>query len=158
MIFKRIITHMPWFRRSITIAFWPFTDSLLTVLSNAILLKFGAETAVAATIILMTFLNLFLFGLLNKEKEFQEKITQKMSKFLEWSKKAKSIKYGGVIASLFVFTISGPAMAGVPFLWILGIKKHKAYALIIIGSTINSLLWVGGIYNNFWIFIKSFLN
>jgi hypothetical protein len=144
-------------RRVITIAAWPFIDTALTIFSNLILLHWGVRLAIVATAVVMTTLNLLLFHLLSLEKPIQEWVTKKSRRISFLQKKIKSLEYGKTTVILLVFTISGPAMAGVPLLWLLGVKGRTAAVLIILGSTINSLLWVGGVYNIFWIVARDLI-
>ncbi len=142
---------MQWFRRSATIAFWPFIDSIMTVFSNTILLRYGVKMAVITTIILMLALNFMLFYLLSLENELQNWIGKQTKKITSWRQKIQKFSIGESALILIVYTLSGPAMAGVPLLWVLGIKGKKAYFYITIGVVINSILWVGGVYHLFWI-------
>lgn len=142
---------MQWFRRSATIAFWPFIDSIMTVFSNTILLRYGVKTAVITTIILMIVLNFMLFYLLSLEHELQNWIGKQTKKINYWRQKIRKFSIGESALILIVYTLSGPAMAGVPLLWVLGVKGKKAYFYITIGVIINSILWVGGVYHLFWI-------
>lgn len=146
-----------WLRRTLTILFWPLIDTILTIFSNAVLLKFGVKTSILSTIILMTILNLGLFRLLSMEKEIQEWVGEKSQQLNFWKKKIKNMEYGKTLVILGVYTISGPAMAGVPLIWILGVKGKLAYTLIVIGSVLNSFVWVGGVYNLFWYLVKDII-
>lgn len=145
---------MKWIRRIFTISFWPAADTLLTVFSNAVLLKFGVKWAVGVTIFAMAGVNLFLFDLLNKEKGLQDRISKSTSKIFKLKTKIENLEIGKALACFAVFVISGPAMAGVPLLWLLKIKKKTAYNVIFAGSVVNSILWVGGVWNLFWYLIK----
>ncbi|MBI4028755.1 MAG: hypothetical protein HY376_00080 [Candidatus Blackburnbacteria bacterium] len=142
---------MQWFRRSATIAFWPLIDSIMTVFSNIILLRYGVKTAVSSTIILMFVLNATLFYLLSLEHELQSWIDKQSKNINSWRKTTQRFNVGESALILIVYTLSGPAMAGVPLLWVLGVKGKKAYFYIAVGVIINSILWVGGIYHIFWI-------
>lgn len=152
MLYCTLMNHS--FRRTITITAWPLIDTILTIFSNLVLLHWGVRLAIVATAVVMTTLNLLLFYLLSLEKPVQEWVAKKSEKISLLQKKVKSARYGKTIVILLVFTVSGPAMAGVPLLWLLGIKGRNAVLLIALGSTINSLLWVGGIYNIFWIIAR----
>lgn len=125
----------------------------MTVFSNAVLLHYGVKTAVVSTTLVMIVLNMMLFYLLSLEKELQDFIDRhsKNLKFLHNT--VRKLEWGKTAAILLVYTVSGPAMAGVPLMWILGVRGKKAYILIVIGVTINSILWVGGVYNFFWIIV-----
>lgn len=143
-----------WARRVFTISFWPVADSLLTIFSNAMLLKFGVKTAVIASVFAMAGLNLLLFNLLNKEKILQDRISKSTSKIFKLKTKIENLEIGKALACFAVFVISGPAMAGVPLLWLLKIKKKTVYNIIFLGSIVNSILWVGGVWNIFWFLVK----
>lgn len=144
-------------RRTLTILAWPTIDTILTVFSNVVLLHFGVKIAVLATIIAMIILNSTLFYLLSIEVEIQKWILRRTGAIAFWQKKIKGLEYGRTGAILAVYTISGPAMAGVPLLWLLGVKKKTAYILIFIGSILNSIVWVGGVYATFWYFAKDLI-
>lgn len=148
---------MSWVRRIFIILIWPFADSFLNIFANIFLLQFGREVAILATVIVKTIINITFFNLLNKEKELQEKITRKATDLLKLKIKVQKWEHGKILAALFIFTISGPAMVGVPFVWLLGISKKSAYLLIFFGSAINSIFWVGGVYNTFWIVVKEII-
>lgn len=145
--------NVNWLRRTLTIAFWPFIDSIMTVFSNAILLHYGTKAAVLSTIVVMTLLNFLLFYLLSLEKELQGFIEKQSRKVKFLHKKVGKLEWGKTATILIVYTLSGPAMAGVPLMWVLGMRGKKAYWLIVIGVTMNSILWVGGIYHFFWILV-----
>ncbi|OGY09022.1 MAG: hypothetical protein A2782_00860 [Candidatus Blackburnbacteria bacterium RIFCSPHIGHO2_01_FULL_43_15b] len=123
----------------------------MTVFSNTILLRYGVKTAVVSTIVLMFILNCALFYLLSLERELQSWINKQSKNIRTWQKNLQRFNVGESALILIVYTLSGPAMAGVPLLWVLGIKGKKAYFYITIGVTINSILWVGGVYHVFWI-------
>ncbi|MBI2591047.1 MAG: hypothetical protein HYW33_04255 [Candidatus Blackburnbacteria bacterium] len=123
----------------------------MTVFSNTILLRYGVKMAVITTIILMLALNFMLFYLLSLENELQNWIGKQTKKITSWRQKIQKFSIGESALILIVYTLSGPAMAGVPLLWVLGIKGKKAYFYITIGVVINSILWVGGVYHLFWI-------
>ena len=42
---------------------------------------------------------------------------------------------------LLVYTFSGPTMAGVPLIWLMGITGRRAYSLVVIGTTLNGIFW-----------------
>lgn len=99
----------------------------------------------------MLALNFMLFYLLSLENELQNWIGKQTKKITSWRQKIQKFSIGESALILIVYTLSGPAMAGVPLLWVLGIKGKKAYFYITIGVVINSILWVGGVYHLFWI-------
>ncbi|MBI2007129.1 MAG: hypothetical protein HYS83_00260 [Candidatus Blackburnbacteria bacterium] len=49
-------------------------------------------------------------------------------------------------------------MAGAPLIWLLGIRGMRAYTLVIVGTLLNSLVWVLGIYNLLWVLIREVVN
>lgn len=144
-----------WFltaRRVLTVALWPFIDWIVTIFANLSLVYFretelGLLKSIFSTAAIATVLNIGYLYLLGREKWIPEKLSAQAEKFLELERRIPFLDRWKSLGILAVYTVSGPAMAGAPLLWLLGFKGRKAYTLAIIGVTINSIIWVGGVYN-----------
>ena len=45
-------------------------------------------------------------------------------------------------------------MAGLPLIWLLRIRGIRAYVLVVIGTTLNGIFWVGAVYSNIWVILR----
>ncbi|MDO8503599.1 MAG: hypothetical protein Q7S60_02820 [bacterium] len=144
-----------WFltaRRVLTIGIWPLLDWVVTAFANFSLVYFrGAEVgllkSIFSTAAIAAILNIGYLYLLGREKWIPEKLSAQAEKFLELQSRIPFLDRWKSLAILAVYAVSGPAAAGTPLLWLLGFKGKKAYLLATIGVTINSIIWVGGVYN-----------
>jgi Flp pilus assembly protein TadB len=118
------------------------------------LVRFGAKTAFLATAIAALFLNLVFLHLLYLERDLQRWVQRRAKRLLFLEQKLQAVEHGKNLAVLTVYLVSGPAMAGAPLIWLLGIKGIRAYVLVIFGTFLNSLVWVMGIYNSLWFLIR----
>lgn len=141
-------------RRLLTLVFWPSIDIIVAFFANVLLVKFEPARAVIFTTLLAMVLNLVFLHLLYLEKDLQSWVHKRAGKILSLEKKFQAIEHGKNLAVLSVYLISGPAMAGAPLIWLLGIKGLRAYALLIIGVALNSLFWILGVYNIFWVLVR----
>lgn len=144
-------------RRLLTIIFWPSIDIIVAFFANILLVKFEPDRAVIFTTLLAMVLNLIFLHLLYLEKDLQSWVHKRAGKILYLEKKFQAVEHGKNLAILTVYLISGPAMAGAPLIWLLGIKGLRAYTLVIIGVALNSLFWVLGVYNIFWVLVREVL-
>lgn len=144
-----------WFltaRRALTVGLWPFIDFVVTGFANFSLVYFrgtevGLLKAIFSTAAVAAILNISYLYLLAREKWIPDKLAQQTEKFLELQSRIPFLDRWKSLGILAVYTVSGPAMAGAPLLWLLGFKGRKAYTLAAVGVTINSIVWVGGVYN-----------
>lgn len=147
--------HKEWFltaRRVLTVSIWPFIDWVVTAFANFSLVYFrgtevGLLKSIFSTAAIAAVLNIGYLYLLGREKWIPEKLSAQAEKFLELQSRIPFLDRWKSLGILAVYTVSGPAMAGAPLLWLLGFKGRKAYTLAIIGVTLNSIIWVGGVYN-----------
>lgn len=143
-----------WIRRTVIFLFWPSIDLIITFFANFMLVRFDTTIAVIGTGITAMILNLVFLHLLYFETDLQKWVHKRAGLTLTLGRKFQTIKYAQNAIILFVYTISGPVMAGAPLIWLLGIKGKRAYALVFLGTLINSLVWVVGIYNMFWFLVR----
>lgn len=151
-ILIRMFLTLP--RRILTFLFWPSIDFFVTFFANVMLIKFSAPTAALWTGVSAVFLNLIFLHLLYLEKDLQFWVHKRAKKILAIEKKFQKLEHGKNLAVLSVYAISGPAMAGAPLIWLLGIRGFQAYALVLVGTLINSLIWVLGVYNLLWLIAR----
>lgn len=149
---------MNWVRRLFTIVFWPSIDIIVAIFANYMLIRFDSRTAVLATGAVAVSLNIVLLHLLYLERDLQTWVHQRAKKVLALERKVQAVEHGKNLAVLTVYMISGPAMAGAPLIWLLGIKGVRAYTLVIIGVALNSLFWVLGVYNIFWVLVRELVS
>lgn len=147
-------TMLSWFRRLATIVFWPSIDIVVAFFANYMLVRFDSTTAVLATGVAAMSLNLVLLHLLYLEKDLQRWVHKRAKRILFLEQKFQAVEHGKNLAVLTVYLVSGPAMAGAPLIWLLGIKGIRAYTLVILGTFLNSLVWVLGIYSFFWVLVR----
>ena len=142
-------------RRLVTLVLWPSIDIIVTLFSNFLILKFNAPIATAATIMVMVVLNGALFYLLMLELDLSDWIRakaerlQKIRNFVYASNRRRDLMV------LLVYTFSGPTMAGVPLIWLMGITGRRAYSLVVIGTTLNGIFWVGAVYSSIWAVLRA---
>lgn len=142
-------------RRFVTIAFWPSIDIIVTFFANFMLVRFNAMTAAFSTALLAMSLNFAFLHLLFLEKELQAWVNSRARRLLSLGNEVqKNFEVGKFFTVIVIYAVSGPAMVGAPLIWLLGIKGLRAYSLIVLGTLLNSLIWVGGIYNAFWLLIR----
>lgn len=144
-------------RRLLTIVFWPSIDIIVAFFANFMIIRSSPTTAVITTGAVAMSLNIIFLHLLFLEKDLQSWVHKRAGKILSLEKKFQAIEHGKNLAVLTVYLVSGPAMAGAPLIWLLGIKGLRAYALVIIGVALNSLFWVLGVYNIFWVLVREVL-
>lgn len=147
-------TIMDWVRRLFTLVFWPSIDIIVALFANFMLVRSSATTAALATGVAAMSLNLIFLHLLYLEKDLQRWVHKRAKRILFLEQKFQAVEHGKNLAVLTVYLVSGPAMAGAPLIWLLGIRGIRAYTLVILGTLLNSLIWVLGIYNIFWLLIR----
>lgn len=146
-----------WLRRFSTVIFWPLVDSALTITSYFLIAKLGVVSAIIGIAILAISLNFFFLYLLSFEKEAQQWIAGQFGKIAFWQRRIPGLDRGAFLSVLLVYSLSGPAMLGAPLLWLLGIKGRKRVFLVVVGITLNSIIWVGGVHNAVWLLIERFI-
>lgn len=146
-----------WPRRIFTLLFWPFVDSTLTLISYFLIAKFGPILAIVGTAILGISLNFFFLYLLSLEVQIHDWIERQISKIDFLRRNVPLFEKSEIFAVLLVYLISGPAMLGAPLIWILDIKGLKRIFLVVVGITLNSIIWVGGIHNSIWTLIEKLI-
>lgn len=144
-------------RRLLTIVFWPSIDIIVAFFANFMIIRSSPATAVITTGVVAMSLNIIFLHLLFLEKDLQKWVHKRAGKILALEKKFQAVEHGKNLAVLTVYLVSGPAMAGAPLIWLLGIRGLRAYALVIIGVALNSLFWVLGVYNIFWVLVREVL-
>ena len=149
--YNNLLMTKTFFRRLLLISTWPLIDFTVAVISNFFLLRFGFWTAVWLTIVLNTIVNILFLRLLYLEKEWVKKRTRKIS-FSKYEHISNT--YGKTTAVLLAYLASGPAMVGVPLIWLFGIPRKRGYILAFIGVCLNTLVWVGGVYNLLWTLLR----
>lgn len=148
---------MSFSRRIITISFWPILDWIVTFISHFMLLKFGVLPAVLVTSVVAITLNIIFYHLLLSEEGvslWAQKQLRKVKPFYAFISKYSQSE---TLAVLVVYTLSGPAMAGAPLIWLLRIKRARAHFLIVVGIILNSILWTGVIYGTFWRIVRGLI-
>ncbi len=150
--------HKGVLRRTLVIGLWPFTDFIVTVVANVMLVNSGVVRAIVVTTIVGTLLNVLFLHLLSFEHELIDWVQKQTNKLLFVRLHKVSLKVGKTFAVLLAYAVSGPAMVGAPIIWFLGIRGRKAYLLATLGITINSIIWVGGIYHLFWTLVKTVIS
>ncbi len=149
---------LSWLRRFVTVIFWPSIDIIVAFFANFMIIRSSPTTAVITTGLVAISLNLIFLHLLYLERDLQMWVHKRAGKILALEKKVQAVEHGKNLAVLTVYLFSGPAMAGAPLIWLLGIKGMRAYTLVIIGTLLNSLVWVLGIYNLLWMLIREVVN
>lgn len=119
------------------------------------ILWLGAGMATFLTMCVSIPINIAFLSLLYKEKLFQEWITKQAKRVIFLNIQQLATTVGKTAAVLITYIITGPAMVGTPLVWLFDISRKRAYALVVVGLTLNALVWVGGIYNLAWIIIRA---
>jgi len=141
-------------RRLVTIGFWPIIDLCVTVFANIMLVKFGVVRATIGTALLNVSLNTGFLYLLHLERQIPAWAAAQARNITLLRPQNLNIEWWRDFAVLAAYAISGPAMVGVPGIWLLGIRGRRAYLLATTGAVLNTALWVGGVYNLFWQLVR----
>ncbi len=141
-------------RRLVTLVLWPSIDIIVTIFSNYLILRFNGFVATTATIAVMIVLNSALLYLLMLELDFSDWIRGKGRRLARMRQFIYASAWRRDSMVLLVYTFSGPTMAGVPLIWLMGITGARAYTLVVIGSTLNGIFWVGAIYSSIWAILR----
>ncbi|MCY4436403.1 MAG: hypothetical protein OXE05_03615 [Chloroflexi bacterium] len=144
------LTVRKYLRRLVTLVLWPSIDIIVTLFSNYLILRFNPFVATAATILVMIVLNGALLYLLMLELDFSDWIRAKAERLQRIRNFVYASERRRDLMVLLVYTFSGPTMAGVPLIWLMGITGRRAYSLVVIGTTLNGIFWVGAIYSSIW--------
>lgn len=143
-------------RRLVTVALWPSIDIIVTLFSNYLILRFNPVVATAATIAVMIVLNSALLYLLTIELDLLDWIRAKTRRLERTRRLIRASDLRRDLGILAVYTFSGPTMAGLPLIWVLRIKGVRAYTLVVIGTTLNGIFWVGAVYSSIWAVLREF--
>ena len=144
-------------RRLVTLVLWPSIDIVVTLFSNYLILRFNGFVATTATILVMIVLNGALLYLLMLELDFSDWIRAKTERLQKIRRFVHATDRRRDLVILLVYTFSGPTMAGVPLIWLMGITGRRAYALVVIGTTLNGIFWVGAIYSSIWAILRGLI-
>lgn len=148
------LTVRKYLRRLVTLVLWPSIDIIVTLFSNFLILRYNTFVATTATILVMIVLNGALLYLLLLELDLSDWIRaktdslEKIRRFVEATERRRNL------VILLVYTLSGPTMAGVPLIWLMGITGKRAYMLVLIGTTLNGIFWVAAIYSSVWAILR----
>ena len=142
-------------RRLVTLALWPSIDIIVTLFSNFLILQFNGFVATAATILVMIVLNGALLYLLLLELDFSDWIRAKAERLQRIRNFVYASERRRDLMVLLVYTFSGPTMAGLPLIWLMGITGRRAYSLVVIGTTLNGIFWVGAVYSSIWAVLRA---
>ena len=151
------LTVRKYLRRLVTLVLWPSIDIIVTLFSNYLILRYNGFVATTATIAVMIVLNGALLYLLLLELDLSDwiraktKRLQKIRRFVEATERRRNL------VILLVYTLSGPTMAGVPLIWLMGITGKRAYTLVLIGTTLNGIFWVGAVYSSIWALLRDYI-
>ncbi len=148
------LTVRKYLRRLVTLVLWPSIDIIVTVFSNYLILRYNAFTATSATILVMIVLNGALLYLLLLELDLSDWIRAKTARLEKIRRFVEATERRRNLVILLVYTLSGPTMAGVPLIWLMGITGKRAYALVVVGTTLNGIFWVGAIYSSIWTVLR----
>ena len=152
------LTVRKYLRRLVTLVLWPSIDIIVTIFSNYLIFRFNGFVATTATIAVMIVLNGALLYLLLLELDLSDWIRaktdrlDKIRRFVEATERRRSL------VILLVYTLSGPTMAGVPLIWLMGITGRRAYTLVVVGTTLNGIFWVGAVYSSIWAILREFFS
>lgn len=149
--------HKEIVRRIFIFGFWPLIDFVITVLANVTLVNFGVGRAILTTVFVGTVLNVIFLKLLSFEKELVTWVNNQAKRVVFVKLEKTSVHIGKSLAVILAYAISGPAMVGAPLIWLLNLRGRRAYLLAMAGVTVNSIIWVGGFYNLFWVLVKTAL-
>ncbi len=150
------LTVRKYLRRLVTLVLWPSIDIIVTIFSNYLILRFNAFVATSATILVMIVLNGALLYLLLLELDLSDWIRAKTDRLEKIRRFVEATERRRNLVILLVYTLSGPTMAGVPLIWLMGITGKRAYILVVVGTTLNGLFWVGAIYSSIWAVLREF--
>lgn len=148
------LTVRKYLRRVVTLALWPSIDIIVTIFSNFLILRFNTYVATTATILVMIVLNSALLYLLALELDLSDWIRAKTRRLERVRRLIRASALRRDLGILAVYTFSGPAMAGLPLIWLLRIRGIRAYVLVVIGTTLNGIFWVGAVYSNIWVILR----
>jgi hypothetical protein len=150
------LTVRKYLRRLVTLVLWPSIDVIVTIFSNYLILRFNGFVATTATIAVMIVLNGALLYLLLLELDLSDWIRAKTDRLEKIRRFVEATERRRNLVILLVYTLSGPTMAGVPLIWLMGITGKRAYALVVIGTTLNGIFWVGAVYSSIWAILREF--
>lgn len=148
------LTVGKYLRRLVTLVLWPSIDIIVTIFSNFLILRYNTFVATTATILVMIVLNGALLYLLLLELDLSDWIRAKTRRLEGVRRLIRASALRRDLGILAVYTFSGPAMAGLPLIWLLRIRGIRAYALVVIGTTLNGIFWVGAVYSNIWVILR----
>ena len=148
------LTVRKYLRRLVTLVLWPSIDIIVTIFSNYLILRFNAFVATTVTILVMIVLNSALLYLLTIELDLLDWIRAKTRRLERIRRLIRASALRRDLGILAVYTFSGPTMAGVPLIWVLRIKGVRAYTLVVIGTTLNGIFWVGAVYSSIWAILR----
>ena len=151
------LTVRKYLRRLVTLVLWPSIDIIVTLFSNYLILRFNGFVATTATIAVMIVLNGALLYLLLLELDLSDWIRAKTDRLEKIRRFVEATERRRDLVILLVYTFSGPTMAGVPLIWLMGITGKRAYALVVIGTTLNGIFWVGAVYSSIWAILREIL-
>lgn len=148
------LTVRKYLRRLVTLVLWPSIDIIVTIFSNYLILRYNAGIATTATILVMIVLNCALLYLLLLELDLSDWIRAKTARLEKIRRFVEATERRRNLVILLVYTLSGPTMAGVPLIWLMGITGKRAYTLVVVGTTLNGIFWVGAIYGSIWAVLR----
>lgn len=148
------LTVRKFLRRLVTLVLWPSIDIIVTIFSNYLILRYNGFVATTATIAVMIVLNGALLYLLLLELDLSDWIRAKTDRLEKIRRFVEATERRRNLVILLVYTLSGPTMAGVPLIWLMGITGKRAYSLVVIGTTLNGIFWVGAIYSSIWAILR----
>lgn len=148
------LTVGKYLRRLVTLVLWPSIDIIVTIFSNFLILRYNTFVATTATILVMIVLNGALLYLLLLELDLSDWIRAKTRRLEGVRRLIRASALRRDLGILAVYTLSGPAMAGLPLIWLLRIRGIRAYALVVIGTTLNGIFWVGAVYSSIWAILR----
>ncbi len=148
------LTVRKYLRRLVTLVLWPSIDIIVTIFSNYLILRYNGFVATTATILVMIVLNGALLYLLLLELDLSDWIRAKTARLEKIRRFVEATERRRNLVVLLVYTLSGPTMAGVPLIWLMGITGKRAYTLVVVGTTLNGIFWVGAIYSSIWAVLR----
>ena len=148
------LTVRKYLRRLVTLVLWPSIDIIVTLFSNYLILRYNGFVATTATIAVMIVLNGALLYLLLLELDLSDWIRAKTARLEKIRRFVEATERRRNLVILLVYTLSGPTMAGVPLIWLMGITGKRAYTLVVVGTTLNGLFWVGAVYSSIWAILR----
>lgn len=148
------LTVRKYLRRLVALVLWPSIDIIVTLFSNYLILRYNGFVATTATIAVMIVLNGALLYLLLLELDLSDWIRAKTARLEKIRRFVGATDWRRDLLILLVYTLSGPTMAGVPLIWLMGITGKRAYTLVVFGTTLNGIFWVGAIYSSIWAILR----